>query len=523
MAVTTVYTYPLNGTVKDFGIPFEYLARRFVTVTLIGTDRKELTLTTDYRFTSKTNIQTTKAWGPADAYELVEIRRNTSATDRLVDFADGSILRAYELNIAQIQTMHIAEEARNMVTDTIGVNNAGMLDARARKIVNLADATEPGDAVTLRQQQAWAESALNQANRSKAEADRSTTEAGKSAASATAAKTSETNSKNSETAAKTSETNAKTSETNASAHRSAAKASEDAAKLSETNSKNSETSAKASEQAAAGYAAGVNMPSASGQAGKLLGQNSGGTGLTYHAHYTAYGLGSPSLPVNEPDLNNPTQHLNKRFMGQNMAGAPGLGWWLIDQIVHDGLHRVQVAYGMADNAERIRFRSNAGAWHAIHTSRDLGVDTVRAFGLAGGDKTLPYFRDNRDEEVLYLQRRLGFTPVRQGGGLNQSDNTLNIGWEGGAGYVRVSVDNTRHARLADDLTLPFLMAERPADSIGSYAFCHTAVAATPGTNVAGSNLYLAFASGQGEYRPGGTWRCMGDTPAGGRTLFLRIA
>ena len=184
MAITTIYTYPLDGTQRDFNIPFEYLARRFVALTLIGTDRRELTLTAEYRFTSKTSVQTNVAWGPADGYERIEIRRNTSATDRLVDFADGSILRASEMNTAQVQTMHIAEEARNMVSDTLGINSSGHLDARARRLINLADPVDPGDAVTLRQQAAWAGSALSQANRAEAEADRSTAKADESAASA---------------------------------------------------------------------------------------------------------------------------------------------------------------------------------------------------------------------------------------------------------------------------------------------------------------------------------------------------
>ena len=168
MAITTIYTYPLNGTQRDFTIPFEYLARRFVVLTLIGTDRKELVLTTDYRFTSKTNVQTNVPWGPADGYERIEIRRNTSATDRLVDFADGSILRASELNTSQVQTLHVAEEARNMVADTISTNQDGDLDARGRRLVNLADAVGPDHAVTLRQEQAWAQSTLG--NRNAAEA-----------------------------------------------------------------------------------------------------------------------------------------------------------------------------------------------------------------------------------------------------------------------------------------------------------------------------------------------------------------
>lgn len=161
-APKTVLTYPLNGATKDFTIPFEYLARRFVSVTLIGKTRQTLVLNSDYRFTSRTTITTTKAWGPADLFTSVELRRVTSATERLVDFADGSILRAYDLNTAQVQSLHIAEEARDLTADTIGVNNTGDLDARGRKIVNVGDGSLDGDAVNMGQNRRWAESVLNQ-------------------------------------------------------------------------------------------------------------------------------------------------------------------------------------------------------------------------------------------------------------------------------------------------------------------------------------------------------------------------
>ncbi|UBU95737.1 tail fiber protein [Pseudomonas phage PCS4] len=189
-APKTTVTYTLNGTDRDFLIPFEYLARKFVQVTLVGVDRKVLTLNIDYRFTQRTIITTTKGWGPADGYQLIEIRRYTSATERLVDFSDGSILRAYDLNTAQVQSLHIAEEGRDIATDTIGVNNDGDLDARGRKIVNLADGVNDFDAVNLRQQRQWAGSALNQADRSKNEADRATAQANASAGSASNAATS---------------------------------------------------------------------------------------------------------------------------------------------------------------------------------------------------------------------------------------------------------------------------------------------------------------------------------------------
>lgn len=149
--IKTVLTYQLDGSTRDFNIPFEYLARKFVVVTLIGVDRKVLTLNTDYRFATRTTISLTKSWGPADGYTTIELRRVTSTTDRLVDFTDGSILRAYDLNVAQIQTMHVAEEARDLTADTIGVNNDGHLDARGRRIVNLANAVDDRDAVPLGQ------------------------------------------------------------------------------------------------------------------------------------------------------------------------------------------------------------------------------------------------------------------------------------------------------------------------------------------------------------------------------------
>lgn len=166
--IKTVMTYQLNGATTDFAIPFEYLARKFVQVTLIGVDRKVLVLNQDYRFATKALISTTRSWGPADGYQLIEIRRYTSAAERLVDFTDGSILRAYDLNISQVQTLHVAEEARDLTADTIGVNNDGNLDARGRKIVNVGEGTEPGDAVSLGQLQKWNDSALHSANNAKA-------------------------------------------------------------------------------------------------------------------------------------------------------------------------------------------------------------------------------------------------------------------------------------------------------------------------------------------------------------------
>lgn len=146
--VHTVYTYPLNGTLREFNIPFEYLARKFVRVTLIGENRRVLVLKDDYRFATKSVIQTNKAWGPADGYNSIEIRRHTSSVDRLVEFTDGSILRAYDMNVSEIQTLHVAEEARESGEDDMSVDRDGNFNAKGRRISNVGNAMEDQDAVT---------------------------------------------------------------------------------------------------------------------------------------------------------------------------------------------------------------------------------------------------------------------------------------------------------------------------------------------------------------------------------------
>ena len=253
--IKTVLTYPLDGSNRDFNIPFEYLARKFVVVTLIGVDRKVLTINTDYRFATRTTISLTKAWGPADGYTTIELRRVTSTTDRLVDFTDGSILRAYDLNVAQIQTMHVAEEARDLTADTIGVNNDGHLDARGRRIVNLANAVNDRDAVPFGQlktmnQNSWQARNESQGFRNEAEQFRNQAEGFKNQAgtSAGAAANSAANAAHSEVTAGQHSVNASQSATSASSSAQRASASETNAKNSELAAASSAAAASASEQ-----------------------------------------------------------------------------------------------------------------------------------------------------------------------------------------------------------------------------------------------------------------------------------
>ncbi|MGL5707910.1 MAG: phage tail fiber protein, partial [Aeromonas sp.] len=160
--VATTIVYNLTGQ-TDFTVPFEYLARKYVELTLLGITRQPLVMNSDYRFVSKTVVSLNV--NPGAGFTQLEIRRNTSATERLVDFHDGSILRANDLNISQIQSLHVAEEARSNVSDAISIDDDGNLDARNRKIVNLLGGVADTDAVNYGQLRQFDNSTLINAAR----------------------------------------------------------------------------------------------------------------------------------------------------------------------------------------------------------------------------------------------------------------------------------------------------------------------------------------------------------------------
>lgn len=145
--IKTVIQYPTGST--EFDIPFDYLSRKFVRVSLVSDDnRRLLSNITEYRYVSKTRVKLLVA---TTGFDRVEIRRFTSASERVVDFSDGSVLRANDLNVSQLQSAHIAEEARDAALLAMPQDDAGNLDARNRRIVRLAPGIDGTDAVNKNQ------------------------------------------------------------------------------------------------------------------------------------------------------------------------------------------------------------------------------------------------------------------------------------------------------------------------------------------------------------------------------------
>ena len=214
---STIAIYTGDGTTTDFTVPFDYLAKKFVKVSvgltvLEGGDYGDTSK--DYYFIDKTTVRLRT---PPQAGTEVTVRRYTSATDRIVSFKDASILKATDLDTSSIQTIHIAEEGRDVINDALIVDKYDNWDAKGHRIVNVGTPEDDSDAITYGVYKADALGALQSKLDAEKARDRAVEAETNSKASEVNAKESETNSKASEVNAKESETNAKVSETNAKA------------------------------------------------------------------------------------------------------------------------------------------------------------------------------------------------------------------------------------------------------------------------------------------------------------------
>ena len=200
--------------------------------------------TTDYIIDGRTVVFNT---APTSG-SVIRIYRETS-TDRLVVWADASVLKAADMTIQQVQQLHILEETNDWTkSSSIVLNDEGTAwQGRNYRLTNISDPVDEQDAVTKRyidnEENSFMATMNALKNQTEYMANQSSTNANNAKKSEANAKLSETNAKRSETQSKNSELAAKDSETNA-------KLSETNAKTSETNAKTSADSAGASKEAA---------------------------------------------------------------------------------------------------------------------------------------------------------------------------------------------------------------------------------------------------------------------------------
>ena len=293
---STIAFYTGDGATTDFTVPFDYLAKKFVRVSLgvtilKGGDYGDTSK--DYYFLDKTKVRLKV---PPQEGEVLTIRRYTSATDRVVSFKDASVLKATDLDASSVQTIHIAEESRDIINDALIKDKEGNWDAKGNRIVNVgtpeadSDAVPYGvykaDALGAYQAKLGAEGARDRAieaetNSKKSEANSKLSEENAQASADTAVSASEhadavkvenqailqeakeirdenkvldTNTKNNANVAQVKANEAKVSETNAKKSEVNSKESEGNAKTSETNAKASEVEAKRQADLAKDYA-----------------------------------------------------------------------------------------------------------------------------------------------------------------------------------------------------------------------------------------------------------------------------
>lgn len=244
---STIAFYTGDGATTDFTVPFDYLAKKFVRVSLgvtilKGGDYGDTSK--DYYFLDKTKVRLKV---PPQVGEVLTIRRYTSATDRVVSFKDASVLKAIDLDVSAVQIIHIAEEARDIINDALIKDKEGNWDAKGNRIVNVGDAVSDGDAVNLKLYKEDAKGAYQSRVEAEKARDRAVEAETNAKESEAKAKVSETNSKMSETVAKTSAGTA----VSASKHADAVKV-ENERLLGET--KKSEASAKGSANTATAQA-----------------------------------------------------------------------------------------------------------------------------------------------------------------------------------------------------------------------------------------------------------------------------
>jgi len=133
--------YTGNGSTDAYAVPFSYRAQADVSVTIDGV------ATTAFTWDGAgTTITFTTA--PLNLTSI-EIRRTTSQAARLVDYADGSVLKENDLDTDSFQGFYMGQEAIDDANDRIFLDAADFQwNAQSKRIKNVADPTAAQDAAT---------------------------------------------------------------------------------------------------------------------------------------------------------------------------------------------------------------------------------------------------------------------------------------------------------------------------------------------------------------------------------------
>lgn len=131
--------YEPDGASDIFGVPFPYLSRRHIHVSI---DDSEV----PFEWLTDTMIRLTPA--PTSG-QLVFVRRVTPKDTPETDFKDGSVLSESDLDRQVLQLLYIVQESYDRAADALSVGDGITdYDARLHRIINVAEPVEDSDAAT---------------------------------------------------------------------------------------------------------------------------------------------------------------------------------------------------------------------------------------------------------------------------------------------------------------------------------------------------------------------------------------
>lgn len=140
-------TYTANGTTDTFQVPFPYIETSHIKVSVNDVAK---TLATHYNVVvagAQTNVVFTAGNTPSNG-QFVQIRRETSQSQRYVLYNDGYVLTQKDLNNDSLQAFYLCQESLDKFQNTLQFTYDNKLDAGGREITNVGAPTANSSAVT---------------------------------------------------------------------------------------------------------------------------------------------------------------------------------------------------------------------------------------------------------------------------------------------------------------------------------------------------------------------------------------
>lgn len=158
-------------------------------------------------------------------------------------------------------------------------------------------------------------------------------------------------------------------------------------------------------------------------------------------------------------------------------------------------------------------------------------DAITTVGMASDNPEFMYMRRLTDGVVYYIQPRLGYTPIQQGGGVGQVNNKVKLGFNS-AGSLRLTVDATDFGDLISDANHGAKVAALGLSAVGQYAFARSIISLTtnnqntvlPGSQLIYTSTTVSDGAGNNSGLIAvGQWRLHGAVNGFNASLWQRVS